>query len=556
MLFPTVQSIHHKPPCRVSWVLLLTTLILFVAGGCQYLDKSVLNEQDVLQILYEDLAARVEERYPLQKRPLESVLLSLAFSSASYAGLRKVRDEAGDLDTLLELSRLNKVKLTYKRNETEMAAGGLGKLANYSGQGWWQVSVGSYGQWRINETSREVVADDEKARAIVRKLTPKFQDAQLAEVQLILEYQQMTEESVGGLFQAITVGIEAAALEGDGPISDTAKELEEWSEYVGSLKWDLQQLQAPPRAIRFSSLLYQGLVLAERGLGTLSSLFLDASKGDFSDRFGLVRISKEEFGKRARERYRDGIASLDQATSKLSEAQAELSTLYDYAESQTKAIDRKTDLTVDVAQLNRLVQEHDVAFGEVREYIQGLWKLRAWDMTWTQRKEGRISAGGLRQLGFDDLVKRAESAELLPFVQQALQYERGELRRMLGIVQQHQKRLTRLTPSQPSILTGFHESAESALSIEEQVLTSLLVFYDNDQFVRKGRETRLNPVGETRREVRGDVINTSRTGGGYREVVSSQDFIDILVDAPDKLREALVLWEAAKIRLELTTGPQ
>jgi hypothetical protein len=61
---------------------------------------------------------------------------------------------------------------TIERNgfETQITLGGLNKLATYSGEGWWTVSLSSLGEWRINEVTEAVQAKDRQAKSFLEKV--------------------------------------------------------------------------------------------------------------------------------------------------------------------------------------------------------------------------------------------------------------------------------------------------------------------------------------------------------------------------------------------------
>ena len=185
--------------------------------------------------------------------------------------------------------------------------------------------------------------------------------------------------------------------------------------------------------------------------------------------------------------------------------------------SPTPAEDqRERDLAVS---LRVAAAEYDVVQERLRADVRRITALRTTDMAWSELKLGSISQFGMTS----DLVRTVErlraQAKLDPDVQMELRAEREHLERDLNSVQSAQLQLVAVT-SDGMLAPHFYEAAVRAMDLDEAVLDGLLAFYAETQFIERGE------------------------GAG--------EFVSMLQDANGRLLEALVLWEAAKLRLELS----
>ena len=113
---------------------------------------------------------------------------------------------------------------------------------------------------------------------------------------------------------------------------------------------------------------------------------------------------------------------------------------------------------------------------------------------------------------------------MYPDVQEALVTEGNSLRDLLTETRrEHSEFLALGLPE--DLLSPIITAVEG----EAGVLRGLLVFYDDEEFVRKGR-----------------------VFDGDELAMSADDFIVQLQLAPERLQEALILWESAKTRVELS----
>ena len=144
-------------------------------------------------------------------------------------------------------------------------------------------------------------------------------------------------------------------------------------------------------------------------------------------------------------------------------------------------------------------------------------------MAWSELQLGSISQFGMLTLSDRDLLEVAEQlraeAKLDPDVQLGLRAEQGQLERNLADMQSAQRELVAVT-NDGLLAPHFYEATMRAMDLDEAVVDGLLAFYTETQFIERGE--------------------------------GAAEFVSMLQDANGRLIEALVLWEAAKLRLELS----
>ncbi|NQT31610.1 MAG: hypothetical protein HQ588_04675 [Deltaproteobacteria bacterium] len=159
---------RHTMKRYLILILLILVLASLLISSCR--EHGALTEKQVIQMTYDYLIAKAEQLQGVYAEG-EKIIIGWGFRNAVLEANEKAI-EKDDLGELVEMELDEPVLGQPQPLKTVVWTGALMRLAKYSGDGLWSVTVSEW-EWRVNERTGEVTAQNEEAVKLLEEITLK-----------------------------------------------------------------------------------------------------------------------------------------------------------------------------------------------------------------------------------------------------------------------------------------------------------------------------------------------------------------------------------------------